>query len=208
VTGDWAWITGSNTPNAPGVYGTQGQAAAANTPGARSNAVTWTDPDGNLWLFGGMRADPYFSYFNDLWKFVPSTGLWTWISGANTPDSVGNYGSQGTASAGSVPGARGSAVAWTDSAGNLWLFGGAGHDSTGLYGDLNDLWEYAPDTGLWTWVSGSSSADAPGVYGSRGIAAAGNVPPAREGAVAWIDSTGNFWLFGGGFNDLWEFSLK
>jgi hypothetical protein len=51
------------------------------------------------------------------------------------------YGAPGTASG--IPGARGDAVSWIDSAGHLWLFGGYGYDSTGtVAGGLNDLWVY------------------------------------------------------------------
>jgi hypothetical protein len=66
-------------------------------------------------------------------------------------------------------------------------------------------------------MSGSSTANATGVYGTLGIPATANVPGARYSAVSWIDSTGNLWLFGGEVfnqssatyaqtNDLWEFS--
>jgi len=41
-----------------------------------------------------------------------------------------------------VPGARQDAVSWTDSAGNLWLFGGYGVDSLGNTGNHNDLWKF------------------------------------------------------------------
>jgi hypothetical protein len=57
---------------------------------------------------------------------------------------LGVYGSQGTAAAGNVPGARYPAVSWTDASGNLWLFGGWGYDSAGTSGYLNDLWMYKP----------------------------------------------------------------
>jgi hypothetical protein len=56
----------------------------------------------------------------------------------------------------------------------------------------------------------------PGVYGSLGTPAAGNIPGARWAANSWTDSSGNFWLFGGaGFDssggygslhDLWKFN--
>ena len=69
--------------------------------------------------------------------------------------------------------------------------------------------------GAWTWVSGSSSIDQSGVYGTKGTASPSNVPGARTGSVSWIDAAGDFWLFGGfGFdragrlnelNDLWRF---
>jgi N-acetylneuraminic acid mutarotase len=106
-------------------------------------------------------------------------------------------------------------VSWIDSSNNLWLFGGFGHDSAGTYGNLNDLWEYSPSSREWTWVSGSNTIAASGVYGTLGIPSIANVPGARNSAVSWIDNSGNFWLFGGNGqqslvqdwpNDLWEFN--
>jgi N-acetylneuraminic acid mutarotase len=65
-------------------------------------------------------------------------------------------------------------------------------------------------------LGGSDLADQQGVYGSLGIPSANNIPGSRFGAVSWIDSAGNFWLFGGiGYdsngaidelNDLWKYS--
>jgi len=54
----------------------------------------------------------------------------------------GVYGTQGVPAATNVPGARGYSASWTDSVGSLWLFGGAGWDSVGTIGGLNDLWVY------------------------------------------------------------------
>ena len=138
---------------------------------------------------------------------------WTWVSGSNVANASGTYGTQGTAAAANVPGARYSPASWIDASGNHWLFGGSGYDSAGTVGDLNDLWKF--DGTHWTWVSGSNTATAKGVYGTQGIAAAANVPGARAYAVSWIDANGNFWLFGGNgydsagtsgnLNDLWKF---
>jgi N-acetylneuraminic acid mutarotase len=206
-------------PNSPGgtaVYGTRGVAAPDNLPGARSGGVTWIDASGNFRLFGGIGGAPE-AYFNDLWQYSTVTGQWTWMGGANTPNALGVYGTQGVAASGNMPGARAGAVSWTDAAGNLWLFGGTGFDSVRTAPELNDLWKYSPSTGLWTWLSGSNTSDADGVYGTRGMAAAANVPPARDDATSWIDASGNLWLFGGNglltggggsgiFNDLWEYN--
>ena len=87
-----------------------------------------------------------------------------------------------------------SSVSWTDAGGNLWLFGGNGSPRT-PEGLLNDLWKW--DGTNWTWVSGSSAAGQYGTYGTKGVAAPGNVPGAREGSVSWTDASGNLWLFGG-----------
>ena len=218
TTKEWTWISGSNTVNASGVYGTLGVASANSVPGARGSegtAVSWADGSGNLWLFGGTTGAGY--ELNDLWEFSPATKEWTWISGSDTISASGVYGTLGVASANNVPGARESAVSWTDTSGNLWLFGGGVFSSvTGNFDELNDLWEFSPATKEWTWVSGSNTGDASGVYGTLGVASTNNVPGARERAVSWTDTSGNLWLYGGSgsdstedallFYDLWEFT--
>lgn len=220
ASGWWTWAGGSTASYAPAVYGNQGVAAAANTPGARAAQATWTDASGNLWLFGGFGYDTATStdlYLNDLWEYSPAAGEWTWIGGSNTGNARGVYGTQGAAAGSNVPGGRSGAYAWTDAKGNFWLFGGGGYDSAGTYGLLNDLWEYSPSSNEWTWMGGSNTVNATGVYGTQGTAAAANVPGARDAGAAWMDASGNLWLFGGEgylvstgwyhrFNDLWKYS--
>lgn len=214
ATDVWTWDAGADYVNAPGVYGTEGSAAAGNTPGARRQSITWTDATGNLWLFGGDSTGSV-GMFDDLWEFLPSAGQWVWQGGSETVGATGSYGTQGVAAVSNNPGAREGAAKWTDAAGNLWLFGGdslAGQS----WQELNDLWSYSPATGQWTWAGGSDTADNAGSYGTQGVAAASNLPPARTDAISWVDGAGIFWLFGGGqlnsngsylavFNDLWSF---
>ena len=241
-TKEWTWMGGSNTlaqngVGQGGVYGTLGTPAAGNNPGGRYGATAWTDQSGNFWLFGGFgiyanNIGSYISgWLNDLWEFNPSSREWAWMGGSSMlppltaggqPDGPpGAYGTMGTPAAGNTPGGRYGAVNWTDSQGNFWLFGGNGFDAGGnSIQYLNDLWEFNPSTLEWVWVSGSSTGDQPGVYGTLGTPAAGNNPGGRYGATVWTDQSGNFWLFGGEnwtvnsvtaklsylwFNDLWEF---
>ncbi len=183
-----------------------------------------TDANGNLWLFGGAGFDAAGTNgnLNDLWEFSPSTREWTWMGGSSTlgvnGTVAGVYGTLGSLTAGSFPGSRNNGVAWTSKDGSLWLFGGYGGSTPGQFGPLNDLWRYVPSTNQWAWMGGSSTTLQPGVYGQLSTPAPGNVPGAREGAGAWVDNDGNFWLFGGtGFalvgsadaegdlNDLWKF---
>jgi N-acetylneuraminic acid mutarotase len=148
------------------------------------------------------------------------------MGGSNTSNQPGVYGTLGTPAAGNIPGARSGARTWTDSGGNLWLFGGRGYDSAGQYGTLDDIWELNPLTREWAWVGGSSTLNCimigsskqcgqTGVYGTLGTPAAGNTPGSRAAAASWTDASGNLWLFGGSgfssvgtadFNDLWEFN--
>ncbi|MGH9615216.1 MAG: kelch repeat-containing protein [Acidobacteriaceae bacterium] len=233
----WAWMGGSNTTpyltvGPAGVYGTEGVGSTSNVPGGREGAGVWTDVNGNFWLFGGHSVDEngVLAYGNDLWEYVPSKGTWTWMSGANvlsnqTAGPIGVYGTIGIPSTTNVPGGRVSPVTWSDSSGNLWLFGGAGVDSIGSEGSLNDLWEFSPSTKTWTWIGGSSvvggpsgESDAvgqPSMYGTKGTPSTTNFPGGRWKAVSWIDSKGDLWLFGGfganlvgsegDLDDLWEF---
>ncbi len=229
-TNQWAWMggsstAGSNCPNGvcqqPGMYGTLGTPAAGNVPGSRDFAVAWTDSSGNVFLFGGSIPGIY--YLDDLWEFYPSTGEWAWMGGGSKLDQPGVYGALGTASTGNIPGGRCCTVSWTDSSGELWLFGGQGFDANDNPGCLNDLWELNHSANQWAWMGGSSAVSAidesqPGVYGTLGVPAPGNIPGGRQDSVSWTDKSGNFWLFGGtgadangnlgNLNDLWRYGAS
>jgi len=226
---EWTWVSGSSTAGTnynaqytvygqQGVYGVLGAPSASNVPGGRANAVSWVDAGGNLWLFGGLAFDSAgtFGYMNDLWKFDPGSKQWTWVSGSNTVQGAQTavFGTQGVAAPSNVPLGVTGATGWIDKAGNLWLFGGVAYVQG--YGWYNNLWEFAPSTGQWKWVSGGgSNPNQPGNYGTIGVPSASNVPDEKEGTVSWIDSRGFLWLFGGNdgkgsgpgdLNDLWNFN--
>ena len=224
--GEWTWMSGpdieaqgdGSTSLGTGVYGTKGVANPANTPGARVDASAWSDAAGDLWLFGGTGADDGthgFGVLNDLWKYNPSLNQWTWMAGSSIADQVGVYGTLGTPSPANTPGARFGAATWTDAAGNLWLFGGVGNDVNGQCRgtappcELDDLWEYSPSLNEWTWMGGPDVGNVAGVYGTKGVPSPSNLPPPRDNAITWVDSAGNFWLFGGdspyNMNDLWKY---
>ncbi len=231
-TNQWTWVSGGSTvpgggKGNPGVYGTLQAPLPGNTPGGRDDAISWTDNQGNFWLFGGNGFDSagVEGYLNDLWSFNSSKQEWVWMGGSNTvPGSqagrAGIYGVFGNPGTGNIPGGRAGGVSWRDSSGNLWLFGGYGFDANGTPGNLNDLWRLSVSTGQWTWMGGSSTLPAPtdvvpGVYGTLGVPNSMNIPGGRYEAVSWTDGSGNFWLFGGegsdavgaygSLNDLWEF---
>jgi hypothetical protein len=112
--------------------------------------VGWSEP--YIWIFGGAGYDSAGNgntNLNDLWRFDPATGQWTWMSGSNLAGAKGMYGTLGVPSINNVPGARDSGTVFYDFfySGNAWLFGGAGYDSTGVYDSygLNDLWELILD---------------------------------------------------------------
>lgn len=125
----WTWMGGGTSGGQAGVYGTLGTASPANMPGARSNAMSQVDGEGNLWLFGGWGRDGGGAWgaLNDVWKYDPSANQWTWMGGsrrAGTAAGTGTYGRPGVAAPANIPGTRSSASTWEDENGHIWLFGG------------------------------------------------------------------------------------
>jgi hypothetical protein len=225
---DWTWMAGTNSadnfgvatpppapptvPPTPPPPPTVCPPVSTHTPGGNSYSSTWTDNNGNLWLlmgYGFTSTTPPIStqpgFFNELWEY---TGT------ANYSGSCANVWTL-VRNAGTTPPARWGAITWTDpGTGHLWLFGG----QAGFLAFLNDLWEYDMTANLWT-QHGTGGADQPGVYGTQGVASAGNLPGGRWGSSARRDTSGNVWLFGGFgcdstgpgcsnllLNDLWKYS--
>ena len=217
TTNQWTMIGGSTSLNAQGTYGTAGTAAASNQPGARQQPVTWTDNTGNFWMLGGTGLDSAGAngQLNDLWKFNPTTKQWTWVTGSNTINALGNYGTNDVAASTNQPGARSGGIGWTDSLGNLWLFGGTGINASGTLTYLNDLWKFQVSSGQWVWINGSYNGNVGGNYGTISVLSSSNMPGSRLGANGWNDGSGNFWLFGGAgydaagsngrLSDMWKF---
>jgi gliding motility-associated-like protein len=227
----WTWVGGRTKIETTGKYGDKGKPSEKNEPGSRQNAVFWTDNNGNFWLFGGFgiaakqkgrdsddddergsgnNEGGNKGFLNDLWKYSPSTGQWTWINGTDETDENGRYGDFNQPSSSNYPGGRYMATGWIDAIGNLYLFGGRGHSSTTGTTNLNDVWKYSPSANTWTWVRGSKNGGADGSYGQKGVFSRENSPGARHGSTGWRDKQGKFWLFGGTdrsglFSDLWKF---
>ena len=277
-SGIWTWMGGNKNINSTGKYGSRGTPSIHNLPGARQNAVSWTDNQGNFWLFGGLGMiakkedtggnsgnggnggnggnngngngnngngnngngnggsnkdddddkddkdkdnngrggddaeleSSEEGLLNDLWKYSPSTGEWTWVSGKNKANEKGEYGDRTRGSGSNIPGSRAMSTGWKDAGGNLWLFGGRGYSSRSEISDLNDVWKYSPNNNQWTWMKGSRTNNADEQFGQKGVFAEGNTPNGRRGSSAWTDNDGNFWMFGGAsrsglFGDLWKY---
>jgi hypothetical protein len=162
-TKQWVWVSGNNLANQTGVYGTQATSnlstgAATNVPGSRWGAVGWSDPNSNLWLFGGWgygttTTDPT-GFMNDVWEYQQSSKQWIWWKGNSNANQNGTYAAQGLPFV-SIPyyndwaGARRGAALWPPNppaSGYVFMFGGEGYDAS--QGNppayLNDLWTYLP----------------------------------------------------------------
>lgn len=222
LTNEWTWMAGSPivTSNAAASYhGTMGVPSASTTPGGRIDCATWTDTTGNLWLYGGQGLDIMGNYgeLSDLWKFNTTTNQWTWVKGSGLRNQTGVYGTKGIPSPSNIPPARCKSYTWVDKKGFLWLFGGDGNSTLNQSIWQNDLWRYNVNTNQWTWMSGDNFCCTRSKYGIKGVTTSTNMPGAREDGISWVDTTGNFWLFGGvanaysgggTFNDLWKYEVS
>ena len=214
------------------------------TPGARDFAASWTDNQGRRWLFGG-NGYPFPSplglqlpsLLNDLWVFDGFVGGWVPANVKTIlPPGATQWIVDPTAleaedvAPGTSPSSRWGSSSWTDSLGNLYLFGGQGSSNTQIDRVLlNDLWKCTPAAATvdingagtsscpWVLVGGSTAGDQNGTYGTKGTAAPGNIPGARWASATQEDSTQTtVWLFGGQgvdsagttglLNDLWKYS--
>lgn len=220
--GEWTWMKGDSAKNKNGVYGTMGTEAAGNNPGSRDGQLTWTDNSGDLWLYGG---DGYansggFTSLSDLWKYNVATNNWTWVKGdSSAGGKYCTYGTKGVPAASNKPGYRWNGACWVNSSGNFLTFAGQGNAKSPSGGRLNDLWQYNPTSGEWTWLKGDTLANRNGVYGTLGTAAAANNPGARHAPGNWKDASGNLWIFGGfgngasgatqsQLNDMWKYDVS
>ncbi|MBP6455136.1 MAG: gliding motility-associated C-terminal domain-containing protein [Chitinophagaceae bacterium] len=209
-SGQWVWMKGDNTTSSAGNYGTKGVSSPTNEPEARYQCAYWIDKQGDFWVFGGYGNS---GCINDMWRYKISTNEWTWMNGPQgTTNPSGVYGTKGVPSPLNYPDAIGfGSNCWTDSAGFLWLFGGAG----GVNPNCDNLWKYNTTTNEWTWVNGSGiGGNTTGaVYGTKGVYASTNSPNGlQEVKSGWV--IGNeLWMFGGmgqmgTSNNLWSYNIS
>jgi len=141
-------------------------------------------------------------------------GQWTWMNGSNTLNSARHSGTEDVFDSLNTPLGLYEACEWTDKQGNFWLYGGVDH----LYGINGFLWKFNPLISQWAYM-GFAGVDEPGNYGIQGIESPANDPGCRGyGAMTWVDTSGNLWLFGGeafdanlnvgGKSDLWKYNLS
>lgn len=156
-----------------------------------------------------MLTSLILGYLNDLWRWDSVAKSWTWMAGSSLTGQGGNYGTVLVTLPTNSPGGRYAyGIAFNPKSGMLYIFGGNG---VGSYVVLNDLWQWDSGTNFWTWLSGSSSANQVGVFGTQALAASSNRPGARQfSTMVLLPDTGRLLLFGGagyGASGMHEFYL-
>jgi PKD repeat protein len=137
--------------------------------------------------FQCLVTDPVFS----------QVGEWTWMQGSDTiTNAAGVFGIQGTPAPANSPPGFYEPVEWTDKQGNFWLF--TGYNGGAANGSYGDVWKFDPVMLQWTWMHGTGLPNPSPTLGTQGIPAPSNSPGGFQWCGAtWVDTSGNFWLFGG-----------
>lgn len=76
TTNKWTWVSGGNATNVVNVPGPIGVGLPTNKIGSRGGVYIWSDPQNNLWVFGGLAYDSTTAALglkNDLWRFQPDS---------------------------------------------------------------------------------------------------------------------------------------
>ena len=219
TNGEWYWQGGPTPLHGSGAGIKGGSAGVDNIPKARQAAGRWVDKNGRLWLFGGFQivGTAYTTYYvgNDLWTFDPDTKTWRWVTGDTSAGAnrTGTYpagrGMEGT------PGGRCAMVTWTDTAGNLWLFGGSGVTTSTTAGVLADVWKFDISLEKWYYMGGPTTINAAVDYnGAASPGTPGGSPGGRQALAGWRDLNDYLYIFSGigtaGSNsllsDMWRYN--
>ena len=187
-------------------------------PCHRVAAAAWIDASGNFCMFGGDAwdddgGDPGEGMLNDVWRYSPSANSWTRLDGPSGAFDEMDEQPRST----SNPGSRTSPTYWTDSNGNLYMFGGDAcwydaNQRQNRVSNFDDLWRYG--TSGWELLRDGS----PGqilVHGTLGDPAPEGTPGARWSSHAFTvnDVLYLFGGFGGDVNggggelsDMWTYN--
>lgn len=186
----WVWISGTNSSNQYGVYGTQGTTNATNMPGSREKGKTWTDGQGNSWLFGGNGySASNFGNLNDLWKYDVSTNQWTWMKGSNLAGQLEVTSGLGISDSNNTPPANINSLNWNDNTNNFWLY------------TNGTMWKFDTTTSNWIKLTNPATSN----YGTIGVTSPTNNPGSISGGVTWTDTDGNLLFYS---QVLWKFDIN
>ena len=143
----WTWISGNNTVNANGFYGTKGVPSVNNYPSGGAtlgfdpvqNCIYLHNTGGTLSSTSFMSTSNWFliGTLNDLWMYNISSTEWTWVSSGDALDVYTVYGTKGIPSANSYPGSRWMpSIVYVHTINCIYVFGGHGYARTTTNGVL------------------------------------------------------------------------
>lgn len=212
----WTWIKGNGATNTAN-FGTMGVPDPTVQPEQNDSYIQWKDRDDNFYI----ATNGYPGTSSTIWKYHTDINQWEWHSGdsaLNTGNQNRNFISQCASSIDRDPGKRLEArgINYLDhaicSGDSIFWFHGGAHAITGGTQNNNDLWIYNRFNQTWKWVSGDSTLNTIGNYGTQGIPSLTTMPYAMNGHAMWVDKEQQVWVWGGksdvavNNNNMWRFT--
>ncbi len=172
-------------------------------PSPRVGGLSWTDKNGDFWLFGGSSLGR-MAFFEDLWRFDTKKNVWVLESGTEELNKAGKWSGKFDEKRSSPLGGRSGSSSWTDKEGNLIIFGGSGSDAeSGKDIFFNDLWKFDITKRTWIQLSTNLEPNEKLRKDNEQLQQLISRPSGRRDALAWgIATSDKIWLYGGYGSDI------
>jgi hypothetical protein len=195
VLSGWTWVSGTSSGGDWGFYEQINVTSPRNIPcGSYEQRIVFHN--GKMYIFGGFIV--FGTTSNNLYRWDPGTDSYVCLFGDGNSypgpvwgPSIGRFSKQG------APGGRIGSTFSVDPEDNaLYVFGGLMTAST----YTNAVSKFDLGSLQWAWVSGSLQYGASAQYGTKGVAARENNPPALYSPAYFSEpSQRKLYIFGGSF---------
>ncbi|KAI3657742.1 hypothetical protein MP638_004346 [Amoeboaphelidium occidentale] len=191
----WGWLSGSSSSMGEGYFYDKNESNPNATPSGCTNIqIVIEETTGSYYSWGGTC---YNGLSNNIWRFDYGKGINNWLSGDSTAYSSPMFATRlNVAHRSNTPGGReyGSSFFRRDD-GSFYVFGGIVSTSQAT----NTVFKLSFSDGLWSWVSGKLTSNAPGVFGELGVPGNGAEPPNLFSFAYGYDiNARQMYVFGGG----------
>ncbi|KAK3092580.1 hypothetical protein FSP39_004581 [Pinctada imbricata] len=208
---DMVGLKWSQTKTSAKISNNQISSSLVTMPHGRSGAATWVGFDNALYIFSGNHKNGNFrnkhlnyGFSTDFWEYNITIDSWKFLMGDQEKCLHGVYGKMMHPNEKNIPGCRRGAAAWTDTMGNLWMFGGDGASvdpasisDTLPSSTLADLWHYDLDRKVWYWMGGSDKGNDAGNYKNAGRKYTTGIYPSSRTEAIIFRLWNEFYIYGG-----------
>lgn len=148
-------------------------------PRARGDYGYWVDASGNFWIYGGNNREGHVGGqpLNDLWKYNPTTHVWTLVKGSSDLGGDQTF---------TKPGAHSEPVCWLGNDNNLWMTI-----------RNRSIWKFNIAANTWDTIKYSNDVDLPPHTVGAGIPSPLNKPGCQVSTLNHLKHNNSVYMFNG-----------